>query len=170
MQTHDPLRKTLHSLAPTCAAKDAGRFHALVQFIQSGDEVMKSLRGLLASEGLTAEGFQALAALNPDAEATALADLVDRVDSPRALLSQTLSRLELSGLISRQRGTEDRRAIWVRVTPEGRKAVQRAWALLYRGVLDLVDDFDDLTLREFNTRCTSMSRRAQKLRSLSAVT
>lgn len=170
MQTHDPLRKTLHSLAPTCAAKDAGRFHTLVQFLQAGDEVMKSLRCLLASEGLTAEGFQALAALSPETETTALADLVDRVDSPRALLSQTLSRLELSGLISRQRGTEDRRVIWVRVTPQGRKAVQRAWTLLHRGVLDLVEEFDDLTLSEFSTRCTGISRRAQKLRSLSAVT
>lgn len=116
MQTHDPLRKTLHSLAPTCAAKDAERFHALVQFIQAGDEVMKSLRGLLAIEGLTAEGFQALAALNPDTEVTALADLVDRVDSPRALLSQTLSRLELSGLISRQRGTEEFSIWWKTLT------------------------------------------------------
>lgn len=132
----------------------------ILQILETGDQVMRTLRSQLAREGLTAEGFQALAALVDLPESVPLSELVDAVDTPRALLSETLTRLEYSGLIQRQRGEVDRRKVRVHLTPAGREAINRARSVIQRSIGELVGDEDEEALQNFAERCATLIKRA----------
>ncbi len=132
----------------------------ILQILETGDQVMRTLRSQLAREGLTAEGFQALAALVDLPESVPLSELVDAVDTPRALLSETLTRLEYSGLIQRQRGEIDRRKVRVHLTPAGREAINRARSVIQRSIGELVGDEDEEALQNFAERCATLIKRA----------
>lgn len=132
----------------------------ILQILETGDQVMRTLRSQLAREGLTAEGFQALAALVDLPESVPLSELVDAVDTPRALLSETLTRLEYSGLIQRQRGEIDRRKVRVHLTPAGREAINRARSVIQRSIGELVGDEDEEALQSFAERCATLIKRA----------
>ena len=161
MHTHDSLPKTLKYLAPRGSKEEGEKMQGIIQILETGDQVMRTLRSQLAREGLTAEGFQALAALADLPEVAPLSDLVAVVDTPRALLSETLTRLEYSGLIQRQRGEVDRRMVRVRMTPAGRKTIDHARALVQHSIKAMVGDIDEEALRDFTSRCAALIKSAQ---------
>ncbi len=121
---------------------------------------MRGLRRHLAREGLTGEGFQILSALADLPERAPLSDLIAVVDTPRAFLSETLTRLEYSGLIERQRGEVDRRMIRLRLTPAGRKATEVACGLVQKSVRQIFKDMNDEALRRLMASCVAMTKEA----------
>ncbi len=167
MHTHDSLPKTLKYLGPRGSREESEKMQGIVQILEAGDQIMRTLRSQLAREGLTAEGFQALAALADLPEVAPLADLVAAVDTPRALLSETLTRLEYSGLIQRQRGEVDRRMVRIRMTPAGRQAIDRARGLVQRSIGEMVGDMGDEALRDFTARCITLIKAAQAVNEMS---
>ena len=138
MHAHSSVRETLHLLAPEATGAQALRHQAVFQLVIAGEEIGAALRSRLAEQGLTIEGFQTLAALKQvDPEPASPTFLAQRTDTTRALLSHTLTRLEISGLISRHRDELDRRIFWVRLTPAGREAVERGAEASHRCIEQL---------------------------------
>ncbi len=161
--SHDSLPKTLAYLASKSSGVGALQFETILQVLDAGEGMMRGLRRSLAREGLTGEGFQVLSALADLPEVVPLSDLIAIVDTPRAFLSETLTRLEYSGLIERQRGEVDRRMIRLRLTPAGRRATEKTCSLVQKGVRQILRGMGDDALRGLMARCAALATEAKAI-------
>jgi DNA-binding MarR family transcriptional regulator len=62
-------------------------------------------------------------------------ELADRLFIQHHSAVELINRLERSGAVARHTGTEDRREVWVRLTPRGR-TILRKLALAHRAELE----------------------------------
>ena len=95
----------------------------LLDLLGTCDSVGRRLRRELARKNLTESGFRLLALVirrEPDAVTPAMASAA--LGLARPAMSALLGRLEVSGLISRERTGTDRRTFAIRVTEPGRSA------------------------------------------------
>jgi DNA-binding MarR family transcriptional regulator len=79
---------------------------------------------VLHPHGLGASDFEVLDILASEAprhgDQCRVQDLVERVHLSQSALSRLLGRLEKDGLVERSVCVEDRRGVWVALTPKGR--------------------------------------------------
>lgn len=92
---------------------------AIRQIIRAAD---LDSRQLAAKHQITAPQLVSLMAI-VEKEPTTAADVSRRVHLGASTMVGVLDRLEAKGLITRERGSEDRRQIWVRATEAGRTLV-----------------------------------------------
>lgn len=162
MHPHSSLRDILQLAAPPPGGPHELRYRAILRLLLLGENIHGALRSRLAGQGLTLEGFQALAALRHiDPAPASPTVLAGKTETPRALLNHTLTRLELSGLIVRERDAADRRVVWIRLSTLGRSTIERGWAACH-------DCFDQLTaslqgeeLIQFLNACTKLDAAAR---------
>ena len=127
MHSYSSIRDALTLAAAPAGAEAELRHDAILELVMAGENIRQAMRTQLARVGLTMEGFQTLAVLRQlDPAAASPTHLAQKTATTKALLSHTLTRLELSQLITRERDSTDRRIVWVRLTPLGRTTVQRA--------------------------------------------
>lgn len=86
-------------------------------------------RALMRSHGLTAPQALVLKEVAAAGEVPA-GTLAQRVNLSHATVTDILNRLERRGLVTRSRGTTDRRRVLVRATTEGQETLKRAPPLL----------------------------------------
>ena len=98
---------------------------AVVEIIRSAEEAQQLLRTRIGKAGLTVEGLQTLATIASDQNITP-GGLAGQLQLSRATVSYLLSRLEVSGLISRSRDPSNRRMVRVSLTPAGRNTMDKA--------------------------------------------
>lgn len=161
--SHDSLPKTLAYLASKGSGEIALHLEVVLHVLAAGEQMMRGLRRNLAREGLTGEGFQVLAALANLPEEVPLSELIAIVGAPRAILSDTLTRLEYSGLIERRRGELDHRMIRLRLTLAGRKATANACGLVQKSVQQMLHGMHDDVLRGLMACCEALTREANAI-------
>jgi DNA-binding MarR family transcriptional regulator len=93
-------------------------------------------RFLAASEAITKQGgvtplqHQALLSIQTwDAERMAMKDLADQLLIAHHAAVQLVNRLEKAGLAERTRSSDDRRNVWVSLTREGKRLLDRLASL-----------------------------------------
>jgi len=70
--------------------------------------------------------------------------------------SNLMEKLESSGYVLRSRGTEDRRVVYIQITPKGRATLEKS-PPPYRGILpDALMRLDPATLAELNQNLTKL--------------
>lgn len=160
MFSDNSVSKALDALSPR-GMGGGGRYEAMIRFMCTGEEMRRVLRGQLAREGLTAEGFRVLVVLlaSPDG-GRPLTELAAEVALPKHVLGHTLTRLELSRLVVRQRGTDDRRVICVRLTREGRQLIERARMGCCRTAEELLRDLNEEEVRRLSAVCAKLQSAA----------
>ena len=84
------------------------------------DGIMPHYRALFSEHGLTEQQWRVLRTLWEDDSLSSI-ELARRTLLPAASLVGVLDRLEKKGLIVRLRSVEDRRIVFAKPTPEGRK-------------------------------------------------
>lgn len=115
-----PLRRTPNNLA-------AARAEALLS------RWARRFRTLEADTGLSVERIELLALLERTGSGQRMAqltvsDLADALDVTRPAITRTVVGLETMGLVKKLEGTEDRRNVFIRLTPAGRRLVNKARA------------------------------------------
>ena len=93
--------------------------------------LLSALDQQLAPFGLTGMQFGALKHLSAGSARTA-ADLCRFMHYDAGSMTRILDRLEEKGLLRRERGREDRRVVFLRVTPTGRTQLPRLAAVAVR--------------------------------------
>lgn len=88
-------------------------------------QLAKSLRPF----GVTAAQWRVLATLN-SVDACTINRLADYTVIDRTTLSRTLDRMEASGLVARRQLENDKRSFEMRLTPSGRRALERIWPVI----------------------------------------
>jgi len=122
---------------------DSPRRLAYLALVSASEVLVEQFRRLFQAHGLTLTQFNVLRLLitgHPDGETcSALRDgLLHRVPD----VTRLVDRMERSGLVLRKRSEQDRRVVYVQITPEG----QRRAEALYPAVTQLHErQFADLS-------------------------
>jgi DNA-binding MarR family transcriptional regulator len=116
------------------------------------DEILRAIRKILRqtaehSRHLARHGdlsISQLLCLRKVAESTkakplTVADVAAGVQLSNATVSRILDRLEAAGLIVRERGTADRRKVFLRLTPLGKRRIKRLPTPLQEQFLERLD-------------------------------
>ena len=109
---------------------------------------------LLEEEGMTHAGWQALLAI-AEGEALTQREVAERCYVTPATVTGVVDTLERDGLVARERSTEDRRLVRVRLTPEGRERLARTKREAARAMGEVFGDLsarDEAVVRRFLTR------------------
>jgi DNA-binding MarR family transcriptional regulator len=83
-------------------------------------------RELGAQHDLTSSEFEVLQLLHDAEGKVRMSFLAEQVHLSQSALSRLVSRLENDGLVCRNTCTEDRRAQWTEITPDGRARYEAA--------------------------------------------
>jgi DNA-binding MarR family transcriptional regulator len=120
----------------------------------AGRMVAAHFQRLLDAQGLTHAGWQVLLVLG-HAEGLTQREVADRCYVSAAALTGIVDTLERDGLVVRERGTDDRRVVRVRLTQEGRTRLDGAKATLAAEIAPLFGDLserDEKVVRRFLLR------------------
>ena len=115
-----------HSYVNDITANDEAPFDASLPMMlyRVLDSIMPHYRALFAEYGLTEQQWRVLRTLWAEDGLSSI-ELARRTLLPAASLVGVLDRLEKKGLILRLRSVEDRRIVFAKPTPEGRKLERR---------------------------------------------
>jgi DNA-binding MarR family transcriptional regulator len=106
-------------------------------------EVMRSslhrLHPTLGKEGITMGQFWALHAVS-SMEAASLSTVARNLGVAPPTACANLDQLEAAGLVLRQRSERDRRAVFLSLTPRGRKVEARVWSRIGRLMTDAAQE------------------------------
>jgi len=109
---------------------------------------------MLESQGMTHAGWQVLLAI-ADGEGLNQREVAERCYVTPATVTGVVDTLEREGLVTRERGTEDRRVVRVRLTGEGRTRLDLMKAEAARVMAPVFGDLsarDEAVVRRFLTR------------------
>lgn len=108
---------------------------------------------LLDAQGMTHAGWQVLLAIGD--EALTQREVADRCYVTPATVTGVVDTLEREGLVTRERGTDDRRVVRVRLTDEGRARLARTKREAARQMSAVFGDLsarDEAVVRRFLAR------------------
>jgi DNA-binding MarR family transcriptional regulator len=109
---------------------------ALQALLRAEASVRRALAAELEREGISAAGFSALVVLTTAGGSLGLRTLRRRLGWSKANATEVAQTLEARGFVSRRRLLEDRRAVAVDLTADGRAVVDR----LFPGHADRVSE------------------------------
>lgn len=123
---------------------------ALLGLLQACHSLQHALRREAAPNSLTESGFCILACLNQQEllPANSLA-LARELSLSPSVVSAALGRLEISGLVARERSQKDRRVLALTITAAGRRAFANTLSHYLKcitGVMSVLDPHDVATL------------------------
>jgi DNA-binding MarR family transcriptional regulator len=127
--SHGPAREELLSVARGSSPAQELKCHALLELMETSQTLGHALTRELAHNELTENGFRVLALLmRHEKTAVSPGDVAGALHLRRSAISGVLGRLELSGLITRERNPADRRTLTLTLTQPGRQVFAKAVA------------------------------------------
>lgn len=122
-----PAPRALLALARDHSSGEELKCHALLELLETSHRLNDILRHELTKGELTESGFLLLAGIiKKEPLASTPGELASELNLARPTVSVVLGRLEISGLITRQRSTDNRRQVEIRATPAGRQLFTRS--------------------------------------------
>jgi len=100
-----------------------------------------SRRAAAAGVAISQPGFQLLRRIQESEHGLQIGELARMCDMDPAATGRQIALLEQDGLVSRERDSEDARAVIVRVTPKGADARQRLGVVMGRHMADVLSDW-----------------------------
>jgi DNA-binding MarR family transcriptional regulator len=158
---HRRAREALLSAARKHSPADELRCRALLDLLQTSHSLQRALRRKLAPNTLTVTGFYLLAHLaQEESNGVTAGRLAKDLSLSPQVVSASLGRLEISGLITRERSSDDRRVLAIKVSTAGRRAFASALAhyvKAIKGVMSALEPRDLATLERIIARLTKAS-------------
>lgn len=157
VQTQNPAREVILAAARSRSSAVELKCHTLFGLMDTCRTLEHDLRHELARSELTESGFHLLAllmhqqpaALTPGAAA-------DHLSLPRPAISHLLGRLEISGLITRERNSWDRRSLAVNITDKGRQMFTAALAKCLQSIDRLMSAVDTPDIQLLDQTCAHL--------------
>ncbi|RRJ95409.1 MarR family transcriptional regulator [Opitutaceae bacterium TAV4] len=160
----DPLQHALRQCARQSAGKDEPRCRALLSFMATSNRLQTLLRQTLSQQKLTETGFKLLSVLSAhDPRPLAPTQLAADAAMWPPTVTDVLTRLELSGLIARERSHEDRRQVLAQLTPAGRKKYTAAISRILSTMIDLAAPLEGADISALRTTCDTLDSRIATL-------
>lgn len=153
----DPAGEALLGAARDRSPAEEKRCHVLLDLLATCHSVGQVLRRELARKDLTEMGFRLLAlVIRREPDAITPAEVAAALGVPKPAVSMLLGRLEVSGLIHRERLRPDRRTLAIRVTERGRHAFQAALVHYREMVGHLMSGLDPTSIAVLDRTCARL--------------
>jgi len=158
--THEPARQILLAAARADHPEATEpKCKALFTLVDTCRLLERGLQCDLARSEITETGFLLLALLIREEPATFTpSEMADQLHLSRPVVSTTLGRLEVSGLIRRERSTTDLRSLTVRVTDKGRSVFSAAVSECLKSITRLMAELSTQQLDQFDATCSQIRR------------
>ena len=154
---HAPAREVILTAARAQSPESELKCHGLFELIDTCRILEHDLRHELARSELTEQGFHVLAHLvRIHPQAMTPGNVSELLALPRPAISQILGRLEISGLIIRERSDWDRRSLTVKITDKGRLAFTTALAHCLQSINRLMSAVDPHDMHRLDRVCTRL--------------
>jgi len=98
---------------------------ALLNLLRTSDRFQTSMTRLFRKYGLTPSQYNVLRILRGEGKPLPCLEIADRLIAAVPGITGLLDRLEAAGLISRERSSDDRRVVFVAITPQGLELLGR---------------------------------------------
>lgn len=153
----DPACDVLLSAARGNSPGTGRKCHALLSLIETCQSLSTWLRRELARSNLTENGFRLLAqVIRRETEGVTPTDIATGLGLPRQVVSATLGRLEVSGLITRERSAGDRRTFTLKVTPEGRRVFSSALTHCVQSINRVMSTLEPQDVARLDDTCVQL--------------
>ncbi len=121
----------------SAADLDSDQYRELAEFRRQIRRFLHFSESTAKEHGIEAQQHQLLLALRglPEGTKPTIRELASTMFIQHHSAVELINRLERSGAIARQPGPEDKREVWIRLTPAGR-ALLRRLALAHRAELE----------------------------------
>ena len=104
---------------------DSPRQEALINLWRASDRSQNRFGRLFREHGLTASQYNVLRILRGEGKPLPCLDIADRMIQVVPAITRQIDSLEESGMIRRQRCTEDRRVVYIEITARGLAALRK---------------------------------------------
>ncbi|HVU25000.1 MAG TPA: MarR family transcriptional regulator [Opitutus sp.] len=153
----DPASAALLEAARDRSPAEGRRCHVLLDLLGTCDSVGRRLRRELARKDLTESGFRLLAlVVRREPEAITPAVISTTLGLTRPAVSALLGRLEVSGLVRRERAAPGRRIFAIRLTDRGRDAFATALGHYRAMVAHLMSALDPAAIAVLDRACVRL--------------
>ncbi len=106
---------------------------AMLNILRTNDQFQNRFGRLFREYGLTASQYNILRILRGEGKPLPSLEVADRMVQVVPAITGLIDRLEKAGFVSRHRGERDRRVVYIEITDEARKLLER----MDRPVIDL---------------------------------
>ena len=145
-----PRYESLQEMALRVPEVDPSAVEAYLQLLRVAAEVLFAMDAHFARHGMSRGRFRALINLFHEYDKPLTpAELAERAGVTRATMTGLLDGLERGGLVKRKSDPDDRRMICVRLTPKGKKFMEKMLPDHYRRVAGLMSNLGKKDRREF---------------------
>ncbi len=111
------LQEELHRPTPFASPQQ----ETLLNLLRIGDQIDNRMSRLFREHGLTLSRFNVLRSLALAERPLTCSEIAQRMIQVVPAITGLVDQLEKHGLVARTRCTEDRRVVYVAITPQGRK-------------------------------------------------
>jgi MarR family 2-MHQ and catechol resistance regulon transcriptional repressor len=101
------------------------QYYAGVSLIRTADSISNRFGRLLREQGLTNQQYNVLRILRREGRALPSLEVAERLIQQVPAITGLIDRLEKQSLVVRRRCEQDRRVIWVEITPAGLELLSR---------------------------------------------
>jgi MarR family transcriptional regulator, 2-MHQ and catechol-resistance regulon repressor len=106
-------------------AFESAEQEALLNLLRTSDRFQTSMARLFRKYGLTPSQYNVLRILRGEGNPLPCLEIADRLIAAVPGITGLLDRLELAGLIGRERSSDDRRVVFAAITPHGLELLAR---------------------------------------------
>ncbi len=135
------------------------RHEALLNIVRTGNAIWTLSDAFFSPFGLTEAQYNILIVLKLESMSLTQVEIGERLISSRANITLILDKLEMKGLVKRERIEDDRRVFMVDLTAKGRKVVDTVEA-------KYVVEVERLMACLTESECKEMTRLLEKLRAV----
>lgn len=155
--SHGPASDALLAVARERSPVEELQCHALLGLLETCDALSHALKRELARHAHTESGFNVLGyVLHHASEVVTAKSIADGLDLPRPSVATILGRLEVSGLIVRERTSGPDRGFTIKVTPAGRRTFASAVSHHLASITRLMSPLDPRELAALEVTCARL--------------
>ncbi len=104
---------------------DSPEQEAILNVLRTADQFQNRFGRLFREFGLTPSQYNVLRILRGEGQPLPSLEVAERLIQEVPAITGLIDRLEKQGLVARRRCTEDRRVVYVEITPPGRELLQQ---------------------------------------------
>lgn len=151
---HEPTRHAVLEAARERSPVEELRCHALLELTATAQQLASALRRELARSELTETSFRLLAQVwHGRAALVTPGQLARQIGLPSRDISSVLHRLEVSGLVARERDRDDRRRVGITLTRAGERIFSTALDRYVAAVTRLMSVLDSRDVESLDHAC-----------------
>ena len=159
---HAPARGALLARARRDSEGEEKRIGAFVALVESEQSLIAALQRNMGAVGLTESGFLILSFLLQESEASVPSrKIAHAVGLPGRNVSEMLTRLEISGLVNRQRSAAKIGRWAISVTPLGRRMFSSALSHSLDSICEMMSVLNDGDIAALDDICSRLRSAAE---------